>query len=302
MKLYLAKSVLSVSIAAIVAQASFGAPAAPLHLKPSSKWISDYQPDGCRLMRQFGEGDDKAIIIMNRFAPSDYFQLTLAGKAFKREKRDQVKIQFGSNEAEQDIDFLPGNFGEMPAILMVGLMRITPVTKEEIKAHEKLKPTVYLPQVPLGAAREKAVTFVKVGRSLRKPVVLELGAMDKPFAALSTCISDLVKSWGVDAESHKSLTRFTTPKNNPGNWVVSADYPDKMLNAGQGAIVNFRLLVDAAGSVTGCFIQQTTRPKEFDDAVCKSISKRAKFDPALDKDGKPILSYYNNTVRFMPYG
>jgi outer membrane biosynthesis protein TonB len=74
------------------------------------------------------------------------------------------------------------------------------------------------------------------------------------------------------------------------------------LNAGQGAIVNFRLLVDAAGSVTGCFIQQTTRLKEFDDAVCKSISRRAKFDPALDKDGKPILSYYNNTVRFMPYG
>jgi Gram-negative bacterial TonB protein C-terminal len=302
MKLQFGKSILGVFIAAIVAQMVVSAPPEPLRLKPTSKWISDYQPDGCRLMRQFGEGEVKSLIVMSRFAPTDYFQLTLAGKPFKSDAGGKVTLQFGSAEAEQAMDFFPGNFGEMPAIVMATAMRIAPITKDEMKAREKLKPTMYSSLAPVGSEREKAVTFVKVAKPFRKPVVLELGKMDKPFAALSTCISDLVKSWGVDPESHKTLTRFATPKNNPGSWVTPADYPYKMLDLGQGAIVNFRLLVDATGGVTGCFIQQTTRPKAFDDAVCKSIMKRAKFDPALDKDGKPILSYYNNTVRFMPYG
>jgi hypothetical protein len=293
----LAKSVLSVSIAAIVAQASFGAPAEPVRLKPTSKWISDYQLDGCRLMRQFGEGDDKAIIIMNRFSPSEGFQLTLAGNLFKREFKDTVKLQFGSNEAEQETDFLPGTFAEMPAML-AGHMRLAPMTIQEIKEREKLKPPMYIPLSPLGTAREKAVTFLKVNKPLKKSVILELGAMDKPMAALSTCIDDLVRSWGVDPEKHKRLTRRATPTNNVGNWVMTGDYPSKMLEAGQPAIVNFRLLVDEKGAVAGCFIQQTTRAKEFDNAVCKSITRRARFDPALDQDGKPLLSYYNNTVRF----
>jgi Gram-negative bacterial TonB protein C-terminal len=302
MRRLVAKLVMSISSAAVVlVQPALAETAEPIRLKPTSKWIADYQLDGCRMMRQFGEGDDKAIIIMNRFAPSDYFQLTLAGNLFKREFKGAVKLQFGSNEAGQEIDFLPGTFAEMPALL-AGHVRLAPMTKQEIKEREKLKPPMYIPLSPLGAAREKSVTFLKVDKPLKKSVILELGAMDKPMAALSTCIDDLVRSWGVDPEKHKSLTRRATPTNNVGNWVTTGDYPSKMLEAGQPAIVNFRLLVDEKGAVAGCFIQQTTRAKEFDNAVCKSITRRAKFDPALDQDGKPLLSYYNNTVRFQPFG
>jgi hypothetical protein len=71
-----------------------------------------------------------------------------------------------------------------------------------------------------------------------------------------------------------------------------------MLSAGQPAIVEFRLSVSADGVPTSCHIQLTTRPKEFDAAVCDSLMRRARFTPALDAEGKPLISYYLNTVKF----
>lgn len=295
----LSRLVLGACIMVSMSAPMLAAPEEPLRLKPASKWISEYQPDGCRLMREFGEGDTRAIFVMNRFAPHDDFQLTLAGKPFRRNSKSKVTLQFGANEGEQQIDFLEGNFASMPALLMSGTMQIRPMTEQEAKAHKKSDASIYVPQAPLGAEREKAVTFVKLGKPFRKPIVLELGEMDKPFAALSICVDDLVQSWGLDPAVQKSLTRRPAPANYPGSWVTTSDYPENMLAEGQRAIVNFRLTVDATGAVTACFIQQTTRPKEFDAAVCKSISRRAKFDPALDKDGAPVPSYYTNTVTFV---
>ncbi len=122
--------------------------------------------------------------------------------------------------------------------------------------------------------------------------------MDKPLAALSTCIDELMTHWGIDIEKHKKLSRSVVPDGNPGRWIKGNDYPTDMLHQRQPALVQFRLSVDETGAVTGCHIQKTTRPKEFDDAVCKSLTRRANFLPALDENGKPIKSFYRNTVRF----
>jgi Gram-negative bacterial TonB protein C-terminal len=281
---------------------AIAAPKEPLRLKPSSKWISDYMKDGCRLMREFGEGDDKSLIIMNRFAPQESFSLTLAGKPFKLAKTADAKVQFGPTEAEQDVNFMAGTLGDLPSLVMSGEMRLAPVSASELAAiklaEKKPKELTQINIEPLGAEREKKVTFVKIGRPRRQAVILELGAMDKPLVALDTCITDLVNSWGLDAAKHKTMTRPVLPASNPGNWMNSEDYPIRMLHAGQPAIVEFRLDVDETGRATGCHIQQTTRPKEFDRAVCSAIMRKAKLSPALDAQGQPMKSYYQNTARF----
>jgi Gram-negative bacterial TonB protein C-terminal len=289
-------------VCATLPVSAIAAPKEPLRLKPSSKWNSDYMKDGCRLIRQFGEGDDISLIIMNRFAPRESFSLTLAGRPFKLTQTADAKVQFGPTEAEQDVNFMAGTLGDLPSLVMSGEMRLAPASASELaalKAAEK-NPIEFarINFEPLGAEREKQVKFIKVGRPLRQAVILELGAMDKPLAALDTCITDLVNSWGLDAAKHKTLTRAVLPTSNPGNWMSSGDYPIKMLRAGQPAIVEFRLDVDETGRATGCHIQQTTRPKEFDRAVCSAIMRKAKLSPALDAQGQPMKSYYQSTVRF----
>ena len=122
--------------------------------------------------------------------------------------------------------------------------------------------------------------------------------MRGPLAALDKCADDLLTSWGLDAEKHKNLRQEAKPMKSPGKWIVSSDYPLDMLMAGQPALVNFRLNIGTDGIPVSCHIQTTTRPKEFDKAVCKSVMRRARFSPALDAQGQPIATYFQSAVRF----
>lgn len=271
----------------------------PLMLKPTSAWHVDYADDRCRLARQFGAGDELVYAFFDRYGPTEYFRLMLAGKAMKTsiEKADAA-VRFGPAEAEQQILFFRGDLNKLPALIFASSIRLASPTAAEFAAATKSDDDGWIDYAPIGEARQKVVKYLTVGKPLRRAVTLETGSMRAPFVALDKCIDNLMTTWGIDTEKHKTLTRKVKPRQSPGRWVVSGDYPLDMLASGQPAIVEFRLSVGADGVPTACHIQSTTRPKEFDDAVCKSVMRRARFDPALDATGKPLASYYRNTVRF----
>jgi hypothetical protein len=280
------------------APAAAAAPA-PLILKPTSAWQVDYADERCRLARQFGEGKQTVLLFMDRFGPSEYFRLTIAGQVVKTfvEKGD-ADIQFGPTEEEQQLAFLKGNLGKEPALVFSGSARIAPPSAAELMAIKNRGKTEWVVIQPISEDRQKAVRHLRVGKPLRKPVMLETGSMRAPFAALDTCIDNLLTSWGVDVERHKTLSRTVTPLKSPDKWIMPSDYPNDMLSAGQPALVSFRLSIGPDGVPTACHIQATTRPKEFDNAVCKSVMRRARFSPALDAQGQPLASYYQNNVYF----
>lgn len=283
------------SNSAAFAQSSKGS----LVLKPSSAWHVDYADDRCRLARQFGEGEELTYAFFDRYGPTEYFRLTVAGKPVKTfaEKGDAA-VQFGPTEAEQKIFFFNGNLAKQPALIFAGRMRVAPATASEFAAATKSDDDEPVDFAPISEARQKAIRYLTIGKPLRRSVTLETGSMRGPFVALDKCIDNLMTTWGIDTAKHKTLTRKLKPRQSPGKWVVSSDYPLDMLASGQPAIVEFRLSVGSDGVPSACHIQSTTRPKEFDDAVCKSVMRRALFDPALDAEGKPLASYYRNTVRF----
>ena len=60
-----------------------------------------------------------------------------------------------------------------------------------------------------------------------------------------------------------------------------------------------RRLLARMGKPSACHIQQSASPPEFSKAVCDAMMRRAHFEPALDKDGKPVASYYRSSVIFL---
>jgi len=78
-----------------------------------------------------------------------------------------------------------------------------------------------------------------------------------------------------------------------------SDYPDKSIMDGHNGLVQFRLDIDAAGAVAGCYVLHRTNPDDFADLTCRLIRQRAKFSPALDRDGKPVKSFFISKVRFV---
>jgi hypothetical protein len=283
---------------AIPAPAAVAAPA-PLILKPTSAWQVDYGDEKCRLVRQFGEGKQTAFLFMDLYGPNEYFQLTIAGKFVPTSvQKGDANIQFGPIEEEQKFAFVRGTIGKEPALLFSKSGRIAPPNAAELSAIKDRSDDEWINLQPISEDRKKAVKYLRIGKPLRKPVTLETGSLRGPLAALDRCVENLVASWGVDVEKHKTLTRKAEPLKSPGDWIKSSDYPENMLRAGQPALVSFRLSIGPDGIPTACHIQATTRPKEFDNAVCKSVMRRARFSPALDATGQPLMSYYQNNVYF----
>ena len=176
--------------------------------------------------------------------------------------------------------------------------RIAPPNATELLAIKNRSDDEWINLQPISEDRKKAVKYLRIGKPLRTPVTLETGSLRGPIAALDTCVENLVASWGVDVQKHKNLTQMAEPLKSSGDWIKSSDYPENMLMAGQPALVSFRLSIGPDGVPTACHIQATTRPKEFDNAVCKSVMRRARFSPALDAQGQPLASYYQKNVYF----
>lgn len=272
----------------------------PVSLAPSSKWIMEYEDDSCRLLRTFGENDQMLVLTMSRYGPGESFNIIVAGNRLKLGNLNRpIQLRFGDYERYVEKEFFSGSLGDRKAMIGKGGLRIAPPTDEEKKLLEKWKPGEGAFKLsPISKDRYAAAKFLEITRKRRFSFILQTGALDKPFAAMDACIDQLLTGWGIDVEKHKTLSREVKPIGDPGQWIQSRDYPSKMVNRGQPAIVQFRLSVDAEGKTTDCYIQKTTRPKDFDDAVCKRFARKSKFEPALDADGNPIASYWRNTVQF----
>lgn len=250
----------------------------PLSLGGTSAWQVNYADDSCRLARRFGEGDDSVMLVLDRYEPGDFFRLTLIGERFSSARPNrEVTIRFGPDAPAQNASFIKATTNHVPTILIEGFHRVVPDREEQDLA---------------------AVRYLTINAPRADPVRLETGALDEVFAVFDHCIDELLTHWGIDIEIHRTLSRPASPATPPSRWMGSGDYPRGLLARGYQGIVNFRLNIDAEGGVSQCHIQQSTRPEGFDRAVCDALSRRARFEPALDAAGNPVASYFVNSVRF----
>lgn len=285
----------------LVGVPSMAAAKAPVELAPTTPWNVHYADDYCRLARMFGTDKQKITLSIEQDSPGTSFRMTLAGAMLgSQDNKGDASITFGAMP-EQKILFFPGTIGagddSQPAWIFGDSVRLKPYSPEEVEAAKENGYTV-ASNTPVTEADEAAVTSMLIGRPLRNPVRLKTGPMKAAFAAMRSCTDELLDHWGIDAARHRELSRWAMPTGNPGKWLNSNDYPRDMLAKAQPGIVRFRLSVGPDGVPTACHIQRSTNSKGFDDAVCKGVMRRARFEPALDKDGQPMASYYVNAVRF----
>ncbi|MBD58909.1 MAG: hypothetical protein CL808_02135 [Citromicrobium sp.] len=88
------------------------------------------------------------------------------------------------------------------------------------------------------------------------------------------------------------------PSNNPGGWVTQADYRSSWVSRGYDGTVGFRLAVGASGRVEGCSVTRSSGVSVLDEATCELVTRRARFDPAKNNQGRAVAGNYSSAVRW----
>lgn len=256
-----------------------------------TKWEIKYNPDSCQLLARFGSDADNVIFVLTREQPSDFFDLQLYGKS----------LSYGGIAIPIEMTFGPAALPTKHhgvALTMSGADKLPVIRLANLRIdgwNDWKHPTTMPVITPAREAQVTAIGFKKPGG---KRYQLETGSMAAPLAAMRACTTDLVKTWGYDPAIEEHLTRRATPTGSPAKWLGTNDFPDKSVVQGHNGIVRFRLDVDPAGMPSGCRVLYRTNPDEFADLSCKLLLLRARFNPALDAAGKPVKSYYINTINW----
>ena len=67
------------------------------------------------------------------------------------------------------------------------------------------------------------------------------------------------------------------------------------LRKGESGIFRLRVIVEADGKISDCVINNATITESLESPACREM-RGANFEPALDKDGNPMRSFYTTQI------
>lgn len=284
---------IGVVLAAPLLFASMSWAADEAQLEPSSSWGMEYTPDSCLLKRTFGSGDEQILLQFDQFDPARSPAILISGKQFGQFSTATARViaTFGPGLPEgENAEAVVGTLGpERTPLLMLGKRDLLNRSNLDVTADlaaPTLEQTAVVTQLRLDAGRVR--------------MMLKIGSLSAPMKAMKTCLDALVRDWGFDPVQQASLTKRVAPTGQPGYWLTSRDYPRRAIAKGERGVVRFRITVGADGIPTQCFVARATMSTDFITLTCDLLMKRARFSSALDREGRPVASYYVNTVHWVP--
>ncbi|MEP1420738.1 MAG: energy transducer TonB [Erythrobacter sp.] len=300
------------SILATIASFGLGAIAhankEPVSLKPSSPWSLDYGETKCRLVRGFGEGDDKHYLILDQHFPSRGAGLTVAGPEFRRFRgREETIIGFSDNAEPRSREPLKGDLGDVRHALIFssvyfGMKPARIVVAGEgapVQGDKDAGGDDFAAGIPgLNTDLGSDANYLSLTQKKRE-VRFETGPLAPAFEALNSCTNDMVTDWGFDVEKQMTVAKRPAFKNvDSVAGRIQKGYPNAAVRQGVSAILRMRVTIDENGNVEECFLNGLTNTDRLKSTACSEMYDHAEFDPALDIFGRPIRSFYTTSITY----
>lgn len=275
--------VASIMTAAALAADRMPAEVPPILLSATSKWQMDYAPSECRLVRSFGTGSGKITLQFGRMLVENYLEITIVGPNLQGPKNlgaVSVSTKTMENIPNMEMQSFERTDTGLDVIRFKSNGSISIALDRDIAA--------------------KVPTVMTVALSKDKRLNIGLGSMNGAMAALDKCMDDLMTTWGLSPAEQRARRSAPQPLNRPVDWFRPEDYPAFHGFFGEGALITIRLIVSSAGSLRNCEVAKAGGSKDFEDLTCQIALKRARFLPAVGKDGKPIDSVWTARIKWMP--
>lgn len=94
-------------------------------------------------------------------------------------------------------------------------------------------------------------------------------------------------------------SRAARPRGNASSWVTNDDYPSSALREEAQGTTRVTVSIGTDGRVTGCNVTSSSGNAALDRAACTNLQRRARFEPALDRDGNPTTGSYSRGVQWV---
>ena len=182
---------------------------------------------------------------------------------------------------------------ENPQGIFVPDVTITPPPPEptpeatqpiEYTAPRPQVPTPPIPLPPMPGPQYDAIDYDKIIAEVPRtppmpgPTITPLPPMPSPSASVAP--------------------KAARPSNDSTRWITTDDYPAGPLRRGVEGTAGYRLSVASSGRVSACEIIASSGDVQLDAATCRFITRRARFEPAMDGSGAPVVGTYSGTVRW----
>lgn len=118
--------------------------------------------------------------------------------------------------------------------------------------------------------------------------------------AINTAAGAVVATNVAESPGFAALANVAAkPIGSPGNWVEASDYPrdfDARALSSVGAATAFKLTIAPSGRAADCVVMQSSGLDNLDKAACRAMMRNARFIPAADILGNPVIGSYENIV------
>jgi TonB family protein len=247
---------------------------AAMLLQPTEKWRLNYEDAQCNAYRNYGTEKDPLYLAFKAPPVGSVVQLMI--------------IQSGPqmNAVQYNIQVKIGDRQALKTNMLV-------YRGKSRKFRTKL---INLPREEFEAFRNAPrLDITGIGQDYS----LALSDSAPLLKALDDCLTDLRGYFNVvpPGQSNPRLSRW--PIGDLSAVFKPDDYPRAAMDQGIQGSTTMEILIDERGGVADCSITETSGHSTIDAQSCAIVQERAKFEPALDAQGKPTRSSFTQRITWM---
>jgi len=238
---------------------------------PNGQWVVDYAEHHCVASRAFGEDKNPWLLVIKPSPTSDVVQLIL--------------ISHGglSNAVQEDAKL---TLGKAP-----------PIKAKQLRYAVKGKGVRLINLTAEQASTLQDAEVIEwAGDGLDRS--FSTGPLKQLMKTLANCRTNLRDYWNIDPDKAAAFKTQATSAKPLVSYFSTDDYPRQAVWNREGGLTSVVILIDEKGAVRDCMIDGTSGIATLDAMTCIVVRERAKFEPATDKDGKPVRSFLMTRVRW----
>lgn len=248
------------AITTIACLLPLASPASSKPLQPTEKWHVFFDEERCLAQRNYGTERNPLFLVLKQPPQGDVMQVAVAiHRPDTTASEVDGTVSFGANRPHK------------ASFLVYG------PPKQDLRFY-----TANLPIADIGEARSAATLRIAVHELDKTFAISDVGDLLK---IMDTCVADLRNYWNLDRSSGDRIAQHA--RGSLQRLFSADDYPTAALVNAETGSVKVALLINEQGKVADCSVVETSGVAALDAQTCAAIRTRAKFTPAIGKDGKP---------------